>query len=76
MSNSKQYAHIQVTDSKTDYITCGVRQGSIHGSLLFIIYVHDISEVYNIIFPILIADDTIILMEGNNIHNVIASFNI
>ena len=43
---------------------------------LFIIYVNDISEVSNRIFPILFADDSTILMEGNSIHNVIASVNI
>ena len=76
LSNRKQYVHLQGTDSKTESVTCGVPQGSILGPLLFNIYVNDISEVYNKIFPILFADDTTILMEGNSIHNVIASLNI
>ena len=76
LSNRKQYVHLQGTDSKTESVTCGVPQGSILGPLLFIIYANDISEVSNKIFPILLADDTTILMEGNSIHNVIASLNI
>ena len=75
MSNRKQYVYLQGTDSKTESVTCGVPQGSILGPLLFIIYVNDISEVSNKIFLILFADDTTILMEGNNIHNGIASLN-
>ena len=39
-------------------------------------YVNDISWVSNKIFPILYAGDTTILMEGNSIHNVIASLDI
>ena len=76
MSNRKQYLHLQGTDYKTESVTCGVPQGSILDPLLIIIYVNDISEVSNKIFPILFADDTTILMEGNSIHNVIASLNI
>ena len=77
LSNSKQYVHLQGTDPKTESVTCGVPQGSILGPLLFIIfYVDYISDVSNKIFPILFADDTTILMEGNSIHNVIASHNI
>ena len=76
LSNRKQYVHLQGTDSKTESVTCGIPQGSILGPLLFIISVNDISEVSNKIFPSLFADDTTILMEGNSIHNVIASLNI
>ena len=66
LSNRKQYVYLQGTDSKTESVTCGVPQWSILGPLLFIIYVNDISEVSNKIFPILFADDTTILMEGNS----------
>ena len=76
LSNRKQYVHLQGTDSKTESVTFGVPQGSILGPLFFIIYVNDILEVYNNIFPTLFTDDTTILMEGNNIHNVTASLNI
>ena len=76
MSNRKQYVHLQGTDSKTESVTCGVPQRSILGPLLLIIYINDISEVSNKIWFILFADDTTILMEGNSIHNVIASLNI
>ena len=73
MSNRKHYVHIQVTDSKTESVTWGVPHESILDPPFLIIYVTDLSEVSNKIFPILFSDDTTIIMEGNNIHSIIAS---
>ena len=46
--------------------------GSILGPLFFILYVNDLSNVSHKIFSILFEDDTIIFMQGNNLHKLIA----
>ena len=52
-------------------VTCGDPQGSILGSLLFILYINDFSKVSDILFYVLFADDTNVFLNGKNINKLI-----
>ena len=58
--------NINNQQSMTHPIKCGVPQGSILGPLLFIIYVNDIGNISNLLFNIIYADDTSVLLSEKN----------
>ena len=57
----QQYVEFNNEKSSNLNITCGIPQGSILGSFLFLLYINDICNVSNIFNFILFADDTTIL---------------
>ena len=56
-------------------ITCGIPQGSILGSLLFVIYMNDIVHESSVMKIILFADDTNLLLNSTNLNDLIATAN-
>ena len=66
------YNNIQ---SETRSIKCGVPQGSISGPLHFIIYMNDICNVSVLLHTIMYADDTSVIMSGNDLESLIQSMN-
>jgi len=60
LKNRQQYVDYKGCKSTLMNITCGVPQGSILRSLLFLIYmyINDIANVSNLLHLILFADDT------------------
>ena len=58
MHNRQQCVEIENIKSTTETITTGVPQGSILGSLLFVIYINDLALASKKFSPIMYADDT------------------
>ena len=75
LSNRKQFVHFNGISSNQSDITCGVPQGSILGPLLFLLYVNDLPNVSDILFPLLFADDTNLFLSGNDLNNMINVIN-
>ena len=71
LSCRKQFVSYLNTESDSQPITCGVPQGSILGPLLFILYINDLANISNEIFPILFADDSNLFFSGKNLTETI-----
>ena len=75
LTDRSQYVVFNGKVSETRSIECGVPQRSILGPLLFIISVNDICNVSPILFKILYADDTCVLISCNHLNDLIDTLN-
>ncbi len=72
LTNRKQYVKIDEICSEMSTLNTGLPQRSIHGPLLFIIYINNIAEANKIFDFIIYADDTTlsttlgIVLKNNN----------
>ena len=76
LSNRQQYVVVQGVASELNKIKCGVPQGSILGSILFILYINDLTQVSNKLKNIMFADDTNLFLTGKSITDVEHQMNI
>ena len=75
LKNRKQFVQIKNFKSQIKSPTCGVSQGSILGPLLFILYINDLANVSDVLFPILFADDTSVYIEVDKESDLIKTLN-
>ena len=75
LTGRTQYVVFDGKESEVRTVQCGVPQGSILGPLLFILNMNDICNVSDLFFAIMYADDTSLLVTGNDLHSLIVSLN-
>ena len=75
LADRSQYVTYDGINSDTSFLKCGVPQGSILGPLLFIIFTNDIFNVSELLFTVLYADDTCVLLGGKDLENIISCLN-
>ena len=75
LTTISQFVMYNNSKSETKFITHGVPHGSILGPLFFLVHMNDFSRASNILFTILFADDTTVIIEGQNYNNVILTLN-
>ena len=63
-------------NNRTEYcvVKCGV-QGSILGTLLFLLYVNDLKNASSVLDPIMFADDTNLFYTHSNIQKLFSTMN-
>ena len=70
LSNRKQFVTYGDKQSNIETVTCGVCQGSILGSLLFLMFVNDLDKVTKYLDPIMFANDTNLFYSNKNIKTL------
>ena len=60
----------RLTSSSLQAVICGVPQGSVLGSFLFILYINDICNVSKLLSLILFADDTNLFRSSHDINKL------
>ena len=76
LNSRKQYIQInESADTAKKDIKCGIPQGSIPGTLLFLLYVNDLPNSSNVLVPIMFADDANFFFEHSNINALFKTVN-
>ena len=69
-SNQNQYVSINGFDSGLAVINCAIPQGSVLGSLLFLLYINDLNQEIKFCKVHHFADDTNLLCMSNSIRKL------
>ena len=76
LSDRNQFISYNVNSKSTLLdIVCGVPQGSIFGTLLFLLYINDLTQVWKLLDPIIFGDHTNLFYSRKGIHSVVNTVN-
>ena len=75
LSNRTQCVLYDGVSSELLPVKCGVPQGSILGTLLFLLYVNDLPNAATNLFSVLYADDTNMFASGKDMNNLVSNLN-
>lgn len=75
LKNRQQYTKYNGHSSDNINVNIGVPQGTALSVILFIIYINDIVKVPNFGTVFLFADDSVLVVESDNIHDAIIKMN-
>ena len=75
LSYRKQFVSVNGISSLTSDITCGVPQGPVLGTLLFLINTNDLPHSFKILTFFLFADDTNIFLESDDLTRLTKTVN-
>ena len=75
LSGRQQHVSVAGNLSETLEISCGVPQGSVLGSLLFLLYINDLPKISSKLSFFLFADDTNIYYESSSLLDIQKSVN-
>ena len=70
LSNRTQRCNVNGNLSTASTVTCGVPQGSILGTLLFLMYINDLPNCLRVAAPRMFADDTSITLSAKTVADL------
>ena len=75
LPNRKRFTWCNDFKSETKIVKCGVPEGTILGTLLFLIFLNDLNNSTKVLDPVLFVDNRNLFCSGNNIRTLFETAN-